>query len=125
MSQWTNVRIIYDLYTTGVSKECENYRNLGIYTRFQSAKDALRWERGQNVFKLGSERNLEVYFSPYHGASWMEGGLTIHYDDRATLVMFGNLRDCYRDEFVESLNIFIKTLYKYGVGINGAIVKIE
>jgi hypothetical protein len=125
MSQWTNVRIIYDLYTTPVSKECEDYRKLGIYTRFQSAKRALRWESERNVFKLGSERSLEVYFSPYCGASWMEEGLTVEYDDRATLVMFGNLRDCYRDEFIDSLNAFIKILYKYGIGINGAVVKIE
>jgi hypothetical protein len=126
MSEWTYVRAIYDLSLGWFPKDCNEFDKTGIVARLESAKSYVNWlGKDDSVFKLGSEEQLNVYFYPYFGASMYSDGISMHFDDRGTLVMFGNLRDCNREEFIMRLNIFLKSLSKHGIIVSDALVKIE
>lgn len=125
MSEWTNVRCIYDLSNGWFPDKDIIAGHMGIMTRFQSAKDDVKWNVEDNMFNLGSEGGVDVYFYPKFYSSESINDLHLHIDDRGTLVLIGNLRDCNRDEFVRRLNIFLQTLNKYGIIIDSGLVSIE
>ena len=66
-----------------------------------------------------------MYISIQNSTVQSINDLHLYIDDRGTLVLIGNLRDCNRDEFVRRLNIFLQTLNKYGIIIDSGLVSIE
>ena len=131
MSEWTNVRIIYDISKgwwrkgeKGSIYDPDVWHVLSTKMLLETVKYHLSFDPDNDVFRLGSESSVYSEFFPFYGSSTHCGDLSLEVDDRGQLVMFGNLRDCNRKEFIRRLNIFIKTLYKYGLRIDSGLVKI-
>ncbi len=52
------------------------------------------------------------------------GNQSIEIDDRGTLTIIGDLRDCWRFDFIEELNAFREHLRDYGIFVTAGLVRI-
>ena len=131
MSEWTNVRIIYDIEKALPSKfhslDVYTWISIPIQTLFESAIHDFDYP---DIQKLGSERGCIMKLIPVVGASFpypyeKEGFyscLQVH--DRAFLILVGNLRDVNRKEFIQKLNEFRAHLRKFGISVTDGTVSI-
>jgi hypothetical protein len=126
MSEWTYVRIIYDLEVFQPKKEKDTFVNIGATQRFESVIDEDLHNVNDSLFSLGSERNLDHHFYGEFGSTeYLPSNMYLKIDDRGILVLTGNLRNCSKKEFIRRLNLFIKILYRYGLSIGHGLVCIR
>ena len=129
MSIWTHVRIMYDI-SKGAPEQCKEaledlqYEKIGITQLLESVRQNISYKKGRTLFDLGSEGGVTMTFLPFYGYSSDFGNMLLEIDDRGTLIITGDLRDCEREEFIQKLNIYIKELRKYGIRIVDGMVKI-
>ena len=129
MSYWTNVRILYDV-EVGYPKhdnrimDSENeMRYLGLTQLYETARRKLFYKK-RGIYQLGSEGPVDIDLKVVYGSGTYNGNKSIVVDDRGQIVIIGNLRDCMKEEFVEALNEFRKTLRNYGIFITAGLVSI-
>ena len=130
MSIWTHVRIMYDISKTIPRQPTDvledlQYEKIGITQLLESVKQNISYKKGRTLFDLGSEGGVTMTFLPFYGYSSDFGSMLLQIDDRGTLIITGDLRDCEREEFIQQLKVYITELYKYGIRIVDGMVKIE
>ena len=130
MSIWTHVRIMYDISKTIPRQPTDvledlQYEKIGITQLLESVRQNISYKKGRTLFDLGSEGGVTMTFLPVYGYSSTFGNMLLEIDDRGTLIITGDLRDCEREEFIQQLNVYITEIYKYGIRIVDGMVKIE
>lgn len=130
MSQWTSVRIMYDLNKCYTKKNKhiyeyeDSFEYLGVTQLLETARKSMMLD-GESIFELGSEKSVNIHFYPHYCESMFYKGGSLDVDNRGQLVMFGELRDCERCQFIEALNNYIQQLRNFGISVSNGLVSIK
>lgn len=135
MSYWTTVRIMYDVSKGHPRKEdaCDDnshyiWNHIGITQIFDSFMEDYCRPR---LEEIGSEGGAtielkELKTSGMFASCPLSFGHNLTIREDAILTIVGELRDCYKDDFVATLNKFMQYLKDYyGIYVTAGLVKID
>jgi hypothetical protein len=132
MSEWTSVRILYEVEKRLPSKaDIDNYDAWQVTDLRSLYESAIRDTDCPDMYPLWSKDSLQIIMNIYETRfrpyvyTLKSASQIFTIADRGHLVIFGDIRDCTRDDFIPLLNQFRMHLRDYGVCVTRGLVAIE